>query len=164
MNDKTLDRLNKETPWKSSKTLIGLGREASYPMGDFMTTKGQTIDQNHTMGRTFDIMLIFVHKNKLGAKLFRDPLNRIVVKIEEKPSLFETEVWVNYQCDHYIDSNGVHYVFTNDIEHVDSRGKICLGFQRYNTSYKPTTPPIPRTTRYDSKVLYCQVHFFIAWL
>ena len=87
--------MNQKTTWllewrdalevKQNK-LAALGGEASYPMVDFMNPPRENMHWNNTMKMIFDIC-IFVCKNKLGARLFRDPLPTIVVKLEEKPSM-----------------------------------------------------------------------------
>lgn len=57
----------------------------------------------------FDIQLIFLQENKNGARIYCDPHNNCVVKIDHILSPFEPKVMVNYQGDQYMDINGLKY-------------------------------------------------------
>ena len=51
-----------------------------------------------------DTRLVFIHENKLAAKLYIDHINRIAVKIEDIPT---PEVWVRSQGDQYMSIMGI---------------------------------------------------------
>ena len=50
----------------------------------------------------FNVRLAFVKANIHGAQLYKDPMSRWVVKIEDIPTASETAPWVNYQGDLYM--------------------------------------------------------------
>ena len=60
----------------------------------------------------YDTCLVFVRENQLGAKLYSDHFNRIVVKIEDVPTPTEAEVWVKSQGDQYMSIMGIWYLLT----------------------------------------------------
>ena len=54
-----------------------------------------SIRDNHPM--LFNVRLVFARTNTQDVQLFKDPINRWVVKIEEHPTAFDPSPWVNYQ-------------------------------------------------------------------
>ena len=58
-----------------------------------------------------------------------------MVKIEEFPAPFETEVMVNNQDDQYMGSNGVRYVLTQFFEDMDPARRL--------PQMKAQTQPLP---------------------
>ena len=73
---------------------------------------------------TFDTRLVFVRENAVGAKLYCDPTNRLVVKIEHVTSPFEPEVWANYQYHQYMSQSRIMYVITPHFEWTNASGRI----------------------------------------
>ena len=67
----------------------------------------------------FNMRLAFVKANSHGAQLYKDPMSRWVVKIEDIATTFEANPWVNYQGDLYMGQSGERYVVTNDPKNVD---------------------------------------------
>ena len=53
-----------------------------------------SIPDTHPM--LFNDRLVFARTNTYDAQLFKDPMNRWVVKIEEQPTAFDPSLWVNY--------------------------------------------------------------------
>lgn len=47
----------------------------------------------------FEKRLMYVRDNKHEAKLFSDPQNHIMIKMEDIPSLLESKVWVDFPSD-----------------------------------------------------------------
>ena len=66
-----------------------------------------SIPDNHPM--LFNVRLVFAQTNTQDAQLFKDPMNRWVVKIEEHPTAFDPSPWVNYQGEMFMGQEGVHY-------------------------------------------------------
>ena len=60
----------------------------------------------------FNVGLVFVHTNAHDAHLYKDPMNRWVVKIEEHPMAFDLSPWVNYQGEMYVEQEGACYQVT----------------------------------------------------
>ena len=59
-----------------------------------------SIPDNHPM--LFNVRLVFARTNTQDAQLFKDPMNRWVVEIEEHPTAFDLSPWVNYQGEIYM--------------------------------------------------------------
>ena len=71
----------------------------------------------------FNMRLTFAKANSHGAQLYKDPMSRWVVKIEDIPTAFEANPWVNYQGDLYMGQGGERYMVTSDPENVDKWGQ-----------------------------------------
>ena len=108
----------------SSETSSASQSEASFIMDDFHDLEAQTQSQSYDhVGRLkFDIRLKYIRYNQYGAKLYIDPLGRLTVKIEDVPSPFEPEVWVNYQSDRYMSIQGTKFMLTPRFEFMDPTG------------------------------------------
>ena len=72
----------------------------------------------------FNVRLAFARTNAHEAQLYKDPMNRWVVMIEEQPTAFDPAPWVNYQGDIYMGQEGVRYVVTKDPDNVDKWGQV----------------------------------------
>ena len=72
----------------------------------------------------FNIRLVFARTNVHEAHLYKDPMNRWVVMIEEHPTAFDPAPWINYQGEIYMGQEGVRYVMTNDPDNVNKWGQI----------------------------------------
>ena len=57
----------------------------------------------------FNVRLEFVHTNAHDVQLYKEPMNRWVVKIEEYPTDFDPSPWVNYQGEMYVGQEGACY-------------------------------------------------------
>ena len=57
--------------------------------------------------------------NGHGAKLYKDPMNRLVVKVQDHPTTFEATPWVNYQGDLYMRQGGEHLIVTKEPKNID---------------------------------------------
>ena len=85
----------------------------------------------------YDTRLVFVRENWLGAKLYSDHFNRIVVKIEDIPTPTEAEVWVRSQGDQYMSIMGIRYLLTLEYENMGCKRQAacttsCLHILRTN--------------------------------
>ena len=72
----------------------------------------------------FNMRLVFSKTNAHGAQLYKDPLDRWVVKVEDHPMAFEIAPFVNYQGELYMGQNGQRYVVTKEPENVDKWGHV----------------------------------------
>ena len=72
----------------------------------------------------FNVRLAFAQTNAHKARLYKDPMNRWVVVIEEQPMAFNPAPWVNYQGDIYMGQEGVRYIVTRDPNNVDKWTQI----------------------------------------
>lgn len=79
----------------------------------------------------FDSRLHIHSKNHLGAKFYKDSINRYAVKIEEQSTIFDLAPWVNFQGDCYIDQSGSTYMLTTNPYKVDRLGSLMTNL------YKP---------------------------
>ena len=70
----------------------------------------------------FNVRLAFARTNVHEARLYKDPMNRWVVMIEEHPTAFGLAPWVNYQREIYMGQEGVRYVVTKDPDNVNKWG------------------------------------------
>ena len=75
----------------------------------FFDTSSSMASKNHisasfpdTHPMLFNVRLVFARTNTSNAQLFKDPMNRWVVKIEEQPTAFDPSPWVNYQGEMYM--------------------------------------------------------------
>ena len=71
----------------------------------------------------FNVRLAFAQTNVHEAQLYKDPMNRWVVMIEEHPTTFDPAPWVNYQGEIYMGQEGVRYVVTKDPDNVNKWGQ-----------------------------------------
>ena len=76
-----------------------------------------SIPDNHPM--LFNVRLVFARTNTQDAQLFKDPMNRWVVKIEEQPKAFDPSPWVNYQGKMYMGQERVQYQVVTQPDRVD---------------------------------------------
>ena len=85
-------------PNSSSDSLSSMASGSSHPM-DNLIDLDEPLSPAMTGANpmSFDTKLVFVRENAIGAKLYCDPTNRLVVKIEHGVSPFEREVWASYQ-------------------------------------------------------------------
>ena len=74
----------------------------------------------------FNVRLEFVHTNAHDAQLYKDPMNRWVVKIEEHPTAFDPSPWVNYQGEMYVGQEGACYQVTEEPDNVDKLGQWVI--------------------------------------
>ena len=58
----------------------------------------------------YNIKITFIRDNNHGALIYKDPLNRFLIKIEDHPTKFEATPFVNYQGDRYIGPQGEMYL------------------------------------------------------
>ena len=86
----------------------------------------------------FNVRLVFVRTNTFDAQLFKDPMNRWVVKIEEQPTAFDPSPWVNYQGEMYMGQEGVRYQLVIELDRVDKWVQVV-------TTQKPKEPPYEKT-------------------
>ena len=70
----------------------------------------------------FNMRLDFVKMNHHRAQLYKDPMNRWVVKVEDHLMAFEATPWVNYQGDLYMGQSGERYMVESELENVDKWG------------------------------------------
>ena len=72
----------------------------------------------------FNMRLAFAKENSHGAQLYKDPMSRWIVKIEDIPTTFDAALWViKYQGDLYTGQGGERYMVTSDPENVDKWGQ-----------------------------------------
>ena len=70
----------------------------------------------------YDGRLRFVMENNHGALIYKDFINRHVVKIEDHVAIFDPAPWVNFQGDRYMGRDGAMYVLTKNPDEVDKLG------------------------------------------
>ena len=109
--------------------------ESSFSMA-FETHVSTSIPDNHPM--LFNVRLVFAKTNTQDAQLFKDPMNRWVVKIEDHPTAFDPAPWVNYQGEMYVGQKGAHYQVVLEPDKVDKWGQVV-------TTQKPKEPPYKET-------------------
>ena len=86
----------------------------------------------------FNVRLVFARTNTLDSQLFKDSMNRWVVKVEEQPTAFDPSPWVNYQGEMYMGQEGVHYQVVIEPNRVDKWGQVV-------TTQKQEEPPYEET-------------------
>ena len=104
----TLEPIVKEEILSDSTSSMSLGAQATEVPGYSMA---------------FNMRLAFAKANSHGSQLYKDPMSRWVVKIEDVATTFEANPWVNYQGDLYMGQSGERYVVTIDLENVDKWGQ-----------------------------------------
>ncbi|MCO5567204.1 hypothetical protein L7F22_020892 [Adiantum nelumboides] len=97
-------------------------------------TPTASADMHGPFSMAFNVRLAFAHVNLHGAELYRDPMNRWVVKIAEPPTQFDPAPFVNYQGEAYMGQEGDHYVVTSEPGNVDKWGQQV-------PAEKPEEPP-----------------------
>lgn len=73
-------------------------------------------------GFEFNVKLVHFLDNTYGAKIFKDPVNQYVVKIEDHIFEFEASQFVNYQGDCYMGKDKVMYLVVENPMIVDVLG------------------------------------------
>ena len=82
------------------------------------------VSETQEYSMAFNMRLEFSKTNTHGAQLYKDPLDRWVVKVEDHPTAFENAPFVNYQGELYMGQNGEQYLMTKDPENVDKWGQL----------------------------------------
>ena len=72
----------------------------------------------------FSMFLEFVKQNQWGAKIYIDPHDNYVVRIDDQNEDYRPKSLGNYQGDRYFDNEGTLYLMVQDIENVDQWGQI----------------------------------------
>ena len=75
----------------------------------------------------YDGRLRFLLENSQGALIYKDFINRFVVKIEDHTTIFDPAPWVNFQGDRYMGKDGSMYLLTEFPEEVDKLGNLVHG-------------------------------------
>ena len=88
------------------------------------TNTSTTMDSDLPNETMPEFSLAFVKRNAHDAQLYRDPMGRWVVKVEDRPTPFEIAPWTNYQEDSYMGQEGVRYLVIRDPEKVEKFGQI----------------------------------------
>ena len=70
----------------------------------------------------FNMRLVFSKTNAHGSQLYKDPLDRWVIKVKDHPTAFEIAPFMTYQGELYMGQNGERYVVTKEPENVDKWG------------------------------------------
>ena len=83
----------------------------------------------------FNVRLVYVKANSHDAQLYRDPMNRWVVKIGDHPTALDAAPWVNYQGDSYMGQEGVRYIVVKDPECVDKWGQLVMSIKEEEPPY-----------------------------
>ena len=71
----------------------------------------------------FAMFLEFVKQNQWGAKIYIDPHDNYVVRIDDQNEDYRPKPLVNYQGDRYVDNEGTLYLMVQDVENVDKWGQ-----------------------------------------
>ena len=121
-----LTAIEEDTPSTASESSSHSTSETSETMEGFQNLN---LDVNKALNVDaaslgYSTRLIFICENRLGAKLYIDPLNKIAVKIEDIPMPTEAEVWVRPQGDQYMSIMGIRYLITTKYENMDSDGNL----------------------------------------
>lgn len=80
-------------------------------------------------------------QNTYGARIYRDPMNRFAVKIEDHSFDFDPAPWVNYQEDRYMGRDKVMYLVVENPLVVDVLGNIVPLDPHFGTEVPPTAQP-----------------------
>ena len=89
----------------------------------------------------FNMRLVFSKTNTHDAQLYKDPLDRWVVKVKDHPTAFEIAPFVNYQGELYMGQNGERYVLTKDLENVDKWGQVVNEAEAQEPPYGDSEDP-----------------------
>ena len=71
----------------------------------------------------FAMFLEFVKQNPWGAKIYIDPHDNYVVRVDDQNEEYNPKPLVNYQGDRYVDNEGTLYLMVQDVKNVDKWGK-----------------------------------------
>ena len=74
----------------------------------------------------YDGRLRFTKENEHGGLIYKDFINRYVVKIEDHVTPFDPSPWVNFQGDRYMGKDGSMYMLTEFPEEVDKLGNLVV--------------------------------------
>ena len=77
-------------------------------------------------GIAFNMSLLYLGMNDYGAHMYRDPLNRTVVRIDDHGIVFDQEPWYNYQGDTLIDQASTRYVAVINAQIVDKMDQYVV--------------------------------------
>ena len=66
-----------------------------------------------------NVQLVYARENHLGAKLYVDPSDTYVVKLENVPTIPEPYVMVRFQEDRYISARGLIFLITPKYEDMN---------------------------------------------
>ena len=154
------DKNSSETDTTSSESM------ASFAMGETSNLNGKGPKHVHYKVPLFNVKLVYIRDNLLGAHLYVDPLNTTVVKMGPDIGRAKPKKWVMamFQNDRYIDNHGVVYLITPSYENMNSLGVINYtraqseppayakgntlgeGHARRTQSavFAPTAPPLPK--------------------
>ena len=85
--------------------------------------------QEHKVNEHFaqmlhNVQLVYARENHLGAKLYVDPLDTYVVKLENVPTNPEPYVMVRFQEDRYISARGLIFLITPKYEDMNPQGIV----------------------------------------
>ena len=99
------------------------------------------VSETQEYSMAFNMRLMFSKTNAHGAQLYKDPLDRWVVKVEDHPTAFEIAPFVNYQGELYMGQNGERYVVTKDPKNVDKWGQIVKETEAEEPPYGDSDDP-----------------------
>ena len=71
-------------------------------------------------GSMFDIVLVYVRESKVGAHLYSDLSNHIVVKMESSPQPLKPIEMVMFQGDRYVNLQGTMFLITLGYEYMNA--------------------------------------------
>ena len=74
----------------------------------------------------FAMFLEFVKQNQWGAKIYIDPHDNYVVRVDDQNKEYKPKPLVNYQGDRYVDNEGTLYLMVQDVENVDKWEQLSL--------------------------------------
>lgn len=104
----------------------GPHQAVEYPLDHLSHTSMDTISsfqsQSIDVVLEYDGRLRFHVENTHGAKIYRDFLQRYVVKVEDHPFDIDQAPWVNYQGDRYMGRDGGMYLLTENLGELDQLG------------------------------------------
>ena len=84
-----------------------------------MSTRTQGADSHKTTeagtSLRFAMFLEFHKQNQWGAKIYLDPMDNFVVRIDDQNEEFKPKPLVNCQGDRYVDTDGTFYLRVVDI-------------------------------------------------
>ena len=63
-------------------------------------------------------------ENNQGAFIYKDFINRNVVKVEDHTTIFDPTPWVNFQGDRYMGKDGSMFVLMEFPKEVDKLGNL----------------------------------------
>ncbi len=73
----------------------------------------------------YDSRLRFQEENLHGAKIYKDSINRLAVKIEDYFTSFDPAPWVNFQGDRYMGRDASMYLLIENPDEVDKLGNTA---------------------------------------